>query len=274
MAHLRSMGIDISEPGPPSRPRSPLPPPPPPGAPGMPAPPEPPGEPGADMIERSYHYQLQMTDEERKEFDEEMRKVDEEIRKIRVITIPDLGELDDMLKNHINISIDGDMLSAEDQEQFNKEMEKLKEELKVLNEKLKDLKIEIRDHSFDFDDKEGSFRVIDDDHNYVYIYKTTKEKDKDKGKSKVKGKGVNAATFHVYPNPGDGVINLELNLDDNSPVQITVTDANGKVVYEERQEKFKGKLEKKIDISDKGKGIYMITVTQGDNRMQTKVVVK
>jgi|GEM_PF-5688874 len=271
MAHLRSMGIDISEPAPPSRPRSPLPPPPPPAAPGMPAPPEPPGDPDPGMKEWSFRFKHELTEEEQKELDEELKNIDKEIRNIRIITIPDLHELDD-----INISIDGHMLSEKDKEEFKKEMDKLKEDLKQLNEKLKDLKIEIRDHSDDIDDKEGSFRVNDDDFNYVYTYTTTKsrDKDKEKGKNKAKGKDVNATAFHVFPNPGDGVINLELNLDDNSPVQITITDANGKVVYEERQEKVKGKLEKKIDISDKGKGMYMITVTQGDNRMQTKVVVK
>jgi hypothetical protein len=69
----------------------------------------------------------------------------------------------------------------------------------------------------------------------------------------------NANLFSIYPNPGNGIINVTLNLDGIKNAAIMIYDANGKLVYSGSYSKTIGdKIQ--IDLSDKADGVYFIKV--------------
>lgn len=61
----------------------------------------------------------------------------------------------------------------------------------------------------------------------------------------------------VFPNPSNGVINVELNA--NASATVTVVDVLGQIVYRS-SENFVAGERKMINLSDKAKGMYILTV--------------
>ncbi len=80
--------------------------------------------------------------------------------------------------------------------------------------------------------------------------------------------------FKAYPNPGDGRINLIFSLGKKEPVTIRIVDTAGKTVYGETDVNFDGSYNKTIDISREGRGVYLLSVTQGSSWLHEKLVVK
>ena len=61
----------------------------------------------------------------------------------------------------------------------------------------------------------------------------------------------------IYPNPSNGVVNVELNANANATV--TVVDILGQVVYRSN-ENFVAGNRKTIDLSTQAKGMYLLSV--------------
>jgi len=78
----------------------------------------------------------------------------------------------------------------------------------------------------------------------------------------------------VYPNPNDGIFKLRFQSDEKQKTNITVTNSNGKKVFEENLGKFSGSYEKEIDLKKFGSGMYTITIQNGNNEKVQKVMVK
>ena len=76
------------------------------------------------------------------------------------------------------------------------------------------------------------------------------------------------------PNPNNGQFDLSFELNSKSPVEVKVMDMQGKVVYNETMDNFKGKYKNRIDISENGKGIYILQIIQGDKAHSSKVIIK
>lgn len=73
--------------------------------------------------------------------------------------------------------------------------------------------------------------------------------------------------LNIYPNPSDGIINIDIENSNNAIMEIY--DVNGMLLYS-RQLKSKSE---KTDISDLPKGVYMVKVKQ-DNSVDVRRVVK
>jgi hypothetical protein len=69
--------------------------------------------------------------------------------------------------------------------------------------------------------------------------------------------------IQLYPNPGNGYFNLAFNLTDNSPVNITVYNMLGEVVYKEVSE-VDAKLVKTYDLNYLNQGVYFIRIEQNN----------
>lgn len=76
----------------------------------------------------------------------------------------------------------------------------------------------------------------------------------------------------IYPNPSSGIINIAYVIE-NSDVTIEVTNMLGQVVYSET-EKNNSVAAKTIDLSAHSKGVYMVTVKAGKEKMVRKVVIE
>ena len=76
------------------------------------------------------------------------------------------------------------------------------------------------------------------------------------------------------PNPNDGNFELNFRLKEEKPVQLKIVDLKGKEVYNELISDFNGKYSNKIDISENGKGIYILQIIQGNKASTNKIVIK
>ena len=89
------------------------------------------------------------------------------------------------------------------------------------------------------------------------------------------GRKENASTntMEVYPNPSNGRITLAFDLPGKAKTDITITDMNGKIVYEEQLGENVGAYKKEIAING-GKGTYVVRVQKGDQLLVKQVIVQ
>lgn len=76
-----------------------------------------------------------------------------------------------------------------------------------------------------------------------------------------------------YPNPSSGRFTLKMELKSASPMQVSITDLSGKIIYEEEVKTFDGKYRKEFDLSEQPSGIYLLQVVQGNSRMVRKIMI-
>lgn len=77
-----------------------------------------------------------------------------------------------------------------------------------------------------------------------------------------------------YPNPSDGRFDLELNTLSDEPVQLIIVDQYGNEVYNRLSTPENGALEKRIDLTNEGKGIYVLKVIQGNKALTKRIIVE
>jgi len=77
------------------------------------------------------------------------------------------------------------------------------------------------------------------------------------------------------PNPNNGKFDLQFKTENSiEPVSIKIFDLQGKEVYSETINKFNGKYSNNIDVSENGKGTYILQILQGSKSKTSKVVIK
>jgi hypothetical protein len=87
---------------------------------------------------------------------------------------------------------------------------------------------------------------------------------------------VDSSAFSVYPNPSDGNFNIFFFEQTKSNYKIELINMLGQVVFKDQLINFSGQYSKSINISEYGKGIYTITLTNDSDYHQNvkKVVVE
>lgn len=83
----------------------------------------------------------------------------------------------------------------------------------------------------------------------------------------------NAPEFSVYPNPTDGIINLELPSISSYKIQISIFDLNGKIIHQKAIIKT-GNEPERIDLSSFASGIYFIRIQTEKEEYMKKIIKK
>ena len=181
----------------------------------------------------------------------------------------------------INIFIDGNF-----PEGLEDEMKELKIELeKLMEEGGEDMKVITRriemhsdhDDNFEWSSEDKGHRVMfmssDEKEDFTIVLVTEDYDEETSGNSKMR---VHHSTeeMDVYPNPNDGTFKIRYESTENKKTTITVNDATGKEVFQEKLGKFSGKYEKELDLRKFGPGMYTITIQNGDNKEVNKVMIK
>jgi hypothetical protein len=79
----------------------------------------------------------------------------------------------------------------------------------------------------------------------------------------------------VYPNPSNGLTNIDITLEKNSNVSINIVNMMGQEVYAENfGQKTIGKSKLTFNTSDLTSGIYFVTVKAGNSTSTSKMIVK
>lgn len=80
--------------------------------------------------------------------------------------------------------------------------------------------------------------------------------------------------FNFYPNPGNGKFTVAFELETKDPLTLSVFDITGKKVFSETIKKFNGKYSNRIDISEKGKGTYLLQIEQKGKIFSKKFMIE
>jgi hypothetical protein len=83
-----------------------------------------------------------------------------------------------------------------------------------------------------------------------------------------------ATYLNLFPNPTSGLISIETNGLNNDNAFITVRDISGKIIFRENILNATAGFSKQLNISDKAKGIYFISIQDGDQLINRKIVLQ
>lgn len=79
-------------------------------------------------------------------------------------------------------------------------------------------------------------------------------------------------TLTIYPNPGNGLLRIELSLPEKGDLKLRLLSGKGTVVFEETRQDFSGKFSRDIDFSSHADGTYFLHITQNGRSFTRKVV--
>jgi membrane-associated protease RseP (regulator of RpoE activity) len=74
-----------------------------------------------------------------------------------------------------------------------------------------------------------------------------------------------------YPNPNEGLLNLNFTTLDKAPIKVFIYDTLGNVVYAEEVNQFIGSYKNQIDISAQPVGSYFLQIVQGQKTYSKKI---
>ncbi len=77
----------------------------------------------------------------------------------------------------------------------------------------------------------------------------------------------------IYPNPNNGIFSVSFNTIKMDNYRVVITNAIGETVYKEDLNAFTGEYLKKINISEFGKGVYIVNVTNSEMESNRKVMI-
>jgi PKD repeat protein len=80
-------------------------------------------------------------------------------------------------------------------------------------------------------------------------------------------------SLNLYPNPNNGIFDLIMNFISTDNYQIEITNTIGQVVYKEELKNYTGNYIKRFDLTQEGKGTYMLIVRNTENQTVKRVIV-
>lgn len=99
------------------------------------------------------------------------------------------------------------------------------------------------------------------------------DSDKLKLRNEVGAETVPFSNLKIYPNPVKTSLIVSYNSSSTEPLQITIYDANGKVVYTETANKPGEWVNKTISLNGYAPGIYFVNLLQGKQQETKKIIV-
>ena len=78
----------------------------------------------------------------------------------------------------------------------------------------------------------------------------------------------------VYPNPTEGILNIEFEHFDGKDLDVVLVNTIGQTIFSESLNNFSGKFDRELDLSRFSAGIYQLSITDGTSRYTRKVVLK
>lgn len=82
-----------------------------------------------------------------------------------------------------------------------------------------------------------------------------------------------SSSLVVYPNPTEGVFQVNYSSTEKSNLSLTVSDSNGKRIYRDSRKIFSGPYSKTIDLSKQSKGTYYIELITNGKKSVKKVIL-
>jgi hypothetical protein len=80
--------------------------------------------------------------------------------------------------------------------------------------------------------------------------------------------------IRVFPNPASGLLNISFNVKETQNVTMDLISLRGTTVYSESLSNVTGQVDKKLDVSNFAKGVYLLRISGNKGILNTKVVVE
>jgi hypothetical protein len=80
--------------------------------------------------------------------------------------------------------------------------------------------------------------------------------------------------INVFPNPNNGLFNVNFTSDETQDIRLTVTSTIGQMVYDRKIESFTGTFNQQLDLSTFSKGVYIATIETKYGKHNSRVVVQ
>jgi hypothetical protein len=93
----------------------------------------------------------------------------------------------------------------------------------------------------------------------------------------VDGVGVNENVYDnlkVYPNPSNGTLNIDFNVEKANNVKIVLSSISGQVIYQENINTLNGVYKNNIDLNNQAKGVYVLSIISDKGKTNKKVVLQ
>jgi len=93
----------------------------------------------------------------------------------------------------------------------------------------------------------------------------------------VDGVGVSENAYNnlsVYPNPTNGLLNINFDIEKANDIKVIVSNINGQVVYQKNINSLNGVYNNSIDLSDQAKGVYMLSIVSSKGKTDKKIVLQ
>lgn len=87
-------------------------------------------------------------------------------------------------------------------------------------------------------------------------------------------KSLQIEELKLFPNPNNGHFNISFDSNQKNDFQISVSDVNGRTVYEKSLTNFKGKFNEDFDLSQHESGMYFFNIVSGDHKETKKILLK
>ncbi len=78
--------------------------------------------------------------------------------------------------------------------------------------------------------------------------------------------------FELFPNPTAGQVNFKFELENSAATDVKIVDLNGKEIFTETIDDFKGVYQKELDLSNYAEGIYLIQISQEGKSFIDKII--
>lgn len=117
-----------------------------------------------------------------------------------------------------------------------------------------------------FEDEVSSIAVADMEDDEIEMMEEEYEMD-------MPERGIPYRDLNLYPNPSDGRFTFFIDLSERADAELRITDAQGRTVYVESIPNAEGRIERRLDISGRAKGVYFLIVLQNDRSITKRVIV-
>jgi len=108
-----------------------------------------------------------------------------------------------------------------------------------------------------------NYPIEDGKFSLVKIHKTTANVDE-----------LSKELFSIYPNPVIDKVNISLDVEKMSNVEISIFNAEGIKIFDDKRNNFSGKYSKAIDLSTYSSGIYFININNDNKKATQKIILQ
>jgi len=77
----------------------------------------------------------------------------------------------------------------------------------------------------------------------------------------------------VWPNPASSVVNINYIAISDQKVSLSINDLQGRLVYNKLISDGQSEIRESIDVSNLSKGTYILSIIEGTNKVNHKIIV-